>query len=94
MMNRIPVSQATFFIADSEPVSPLTPPAAARLSEVRCPVLAVAGDLDHPEVVRAAQVITAGVPNGRLVMMPGAAHVPSYEQPEAFCALLLDFLSA
>lgn len=92
MMNRIPVSQGTFFIADSEPVNPLTPPAVARLSEVRCPVLAVAGDLDHPEVVRAAQVVAAGVPNGRLVMMPGAAHVPSYEQPEAFLALVLDFV--
>lgn len=92
MMNRIPVSQGTFFIADTAPVNPLTPPAVARLSEVRCPVLTVAGDLDHPEVVRAAQVVAAGVPNGRLAMMPGAAHVPSYEQPEAFLALMLDFL--
>lgn len=92
MMNRIPVSQATFFIADTQPVNPLTPPAVTRLSEVACPVLAVVGDLDHPELARAAEVVVLGVQRGQKIVIHGAGHVPSYEQPEAFVAILSEFL--
>lgn len=94
MMNRIPVSQNTFLIGDMQPVNPLTPPAITRLSEVACPVLVVVGDLDHPEILRAADEVVAGVRDGRKVVMTGAGHVPSYEQPEHFCEVLLDFLGA
>lgn len=91
-MNRIPVSRKTFFIADMEPVNPLTPPAVTRLNEVACPVLIVVGSLDHPELARAADMMAEGIPNARKVVMDGAAHVPSFEQPEVFNPILLDFL--
>lgn len=93
LMNRIPVSQSTFFIADTEPANPLTPAAVTRLSEVVCPVLAIVGDLDHPELLRATDEIAAGVQNGRKVVMNGTAHVPSYEKPAEFIGLLLGFLA-
>jgi len=91
-MNRIPVAQSTFFIADTQPANPLIPAAQSRLSEVACPVLAIVGNLDHPELLRATDDIARGVQNGRKIIMEGTAHVPSYEQPEAFMQILLDFL--
>jgi len=91
-MNRIPVSQATFFIADNAPVNPLTPPAITRLSDVTVPVLVVVGSLDHPEISRAADVILGGVQHAHKLVMEGTGHVPSYEQPEAFNAALLEFI--
>lgn len=91
-MNRIAVTQNTFLIADSQPLNPLTPPAATRLGEVCCPTLIVAGKLDHPEVLRAADLMASSIPNAQKVIIAGSAHVPSYEKPEVFNGLLSDFL--
>ncbi len=91
-MNRIPVAQNTFLVADAQPLNPLNPPAITRLETVACPTLVVAGALDHPEVLRAADEMAGRIPNARKVVMEGTGHVPSYEQPETFAALLLDFL--
>ena len=91
-MNRLPVSQNTFFSADTQPLNPLTPPAVGRLGDVRCPALIVVGALDHPEVVRASTVLADRIPNARQVIIEGAAHVPSFEKPEAFNPILLNFL--
>jgi 2-hydroxy-6-oxonona-2,4-dienedioate hydrolase len=91
-MNRIPVSLGTFFRADTQPLNPLDPPAATRLEEVRCPTLIVAGSLDHPEVLRAADEMAARIPEARKVIFEGSGHVPSYEQPDQFVRQLLEFL--
>ncbi|HEY9526832.1 MAG TPA: alpha/beta hydrolase [Anaerolineales bacterium] len=91
-MNRIPVSQGTFFRADTQPVDPLDPAAATRLEEVRCPTLIIAGSLDHPEVLRAADEMAARIPGARKVIFEGSGHVPSYEQPDQFIRQLLEFL--
>jgi pimeloyl-ACP methyl ester carboxylesterase len=91
-MNRISVAQQTFLIADVQPENPLNPPAVTRLEAVQCPALIVAGALDHPEVLRAAEEMTARIPHARKAVLEGSAHVPSYEQPEVFTTLLLDFL--
>lgn len=93
-MNRISIERKTFLVADWQPLNPLEPPAVTRLSEVRCPTLVVAGSLDHPEILRAADVLMAGIPDARKVIMTGSGHVPGYEQPEVFSALLLEFLAA
>ncbi|MBI5958401.1 MAG: alpha/beta hydrolase, partial [Chloroflexi bacterium] len=92
VMNRIPVERQTFLIADMQPVCPLDPPAIKRLHEVQAPVLVVAGALDHPEVLRAADIMVKGIPNARKVIIDSAGHVPSFERPEVFSPLLLDFL--
>jgi pimeloyl-ACP methyl ester carboxylesterase len=91
-MNRIPVAQSTFFVADTQPVNPLDPPAVTRLEDVVCPTLVIAGSLDYPEVLRAADEMTARIPNSKKVIIDGSGHVPSYEQPENFLRHLLEFL--
>jgi pimeloyl-ACP methyl ester carboxylesterase len=91
-MNRIPVERNTFAVADMQPLNPLDPPAVGRLDAVRCPTLIVAGALDHPEIVRAAEVMAQGIPHARQAIIDGAAHVPSFERPEVFNPLLLEFL--
>ena len=91
-MNRIPVAQNTFLMADAQPMNPLNPPAITRLETEACPTLIVVGALDHPEVLRAADEMAGRIPNARKVIIEGSGHVPSYEQPDAFAALLLDFL--
>jgi pimeloyl-ACP methyl ester carboxylesterase len=91
-MHRIPATQKTSFIADSQPVDPLDPPAVTRLQEVSCPTLIIVGSLDHPELLRAAEDMAARIPDARKVIFEGSGHVPSYEQPEYFTRQLLDFL--
>ncbi len=91
-MNRIPVAQGTFFSADAQPLNPLDPPAVTRLESVGCPTLVVAGALDHPEVLRAADEMAARIPHAKKAIMDACGHVASYEQPDAFVGLLLGFL--
>jgi pimeloyl-ACP methyl ester carboxylesterase len=91
-MNRIPVAQSTLFIADAQPMNPLNPPAMTRLESVNIPTWVVAGALDHPEVLRAADEMVKRIPNAQKTIIASAGHVPSYEQPDAFTKLLLDFL--
>lgn len=93
-MNRRPVADKTFLIADMQPANPLDPPALERLADVPCPTLIVAGALDHPAVVRAVDVLTEGIPDARKAIMAASGHVPSFERPAAFNPLLLDFLTA
>ena len=93
-MNRISVSQRTFFNADTQPINPLDPPAITRLESVKCPTLVIAGALDHSEVLRAANEMAERIPNARKALIESAGHVPSYEQPDAFTKLLLDFLGS
>jgi pimeloyl-ACP methyl ester carboxylesterase len=92
-MNRIPVTQSTFFISDMQPANPLDPPAITRLEAVNCPTWVVAGALDHAEVLRAADEMARRIPGARKTVIESAGHVPSYEQPEQFVNLLMDFLS-
>lgn len=91
-MNRIAVAKRTWAIADSQPVDPLDPPAVQRLNEVQIPTLIIAGALDHPEVVRAADVMESQIKGARKVILQGGAHVPNMEQPAEFTHLVLDFL--
>jgi pimeloyl-ACP methyl ester carboxylesterase len=72
---------------ESEP-----PDAWSRLSEVRCPVLVVAGDLDLAHIRARAEELASRIPGGRFAVMAGAAHLPGLEQPVAFAAVLRDFL--
>ena len=93
-MNRIPVSQSTLFIADTQPIRPLDPPAITQLESVTCRTLVIAGAFDHPEVLRAADELARRIPNAQKTIIPAAGHVPGYEQPDAFVELLLDFLGS
>jgi pimeloyl-ACP methyl ester carboxylesterase len=77
---------------DAQPV-PFDPPAIERLTEVHVPVLVLAGELDQPAMLEMARVMADGMPNARLVTIPGASHLPSLERPETFNAILREFLS-
>lgn len=68
-------------------------PAVERLGELRVPVLAAVGELDQPDIHLAADVIAERVPGARRVVLPGVAHLPALEHPEAVAALVRDVLS-
>jgi pimeloyl-ACP methyl ester carboxylesterase len=78
---------------EAAPEHELTPPAAARLAEIACPILVLVGDGDQPPVLAAAERIAASAPDARLVVWPDTAHLPTLERPDAFAALLRDFLA-
>ncbi len=90
-MNKIPVQHRTFLVADMQPDRPLVPPALTRLEMVNCPVLVVAGALDHSEVLRAADMLAEGIPGARKVIIERSGHVPSFERPDVFTPFLREF---
>lgn len=72
---------------------PLAPPASGRLGEIQVPVLVVVGEHDLPINHRVAGLLVEGIPNAELTVIPGAAHLPSLENPELFNQVLRDFLA-
>lgn len=92
-MNRVPVENGTWAVADASPLSPLSPPAAVRLGDIGVPVLVMAGALDNPEILRAADLLVDEIEGAEKVVMPDTAHVPNMEKPAEFNQIVLDFLS-
>jgi len=91
-MNRIPVQQGTFFIADGQSLNPLDPPAARRLNEFRMPALIIAGALDDPEILRAAELMASEIQGAQKVILPSSAHLPNMENPQLFNQTVLSFM--
>jgi pimeloyl-ACP methyl ester carboxylesterase len=77
---------------DGRPV-PLQPPASSRLADLRCPVLAVAGELDASGVAQTARHLEAEAPDARAVILPGVAHMIGMEMPDELAALVIDFVA-
>ncbi len=71
---------------------PLAPPAAERLADLRCPVLAVAGALDVTDVAETARHLEANAPNARAVVLPDVAHMIGMERPAVLASLIVQFL--
>ncbi len=61
-----------------------------RLGEIRCPVLAVIGELD-PDRLADAERMAEKMPNCETVIVEGAGHFVQLDQTETFHALLEDF---
>ena len=63
------------------------------LPEVKQPVLLFCGDLDV--VVRPihAEILLAGLPNARRVVVEGCGHVPGYSHPEVLAEVVRQFLT-
>jgi pimeloyl-ACP methyl ester carboxylesterase len=93
-MTRIPLENGTFLKSDAQPANPLDPPAVGRLKSLRMPTLIVAGALDHPEILRAADMMTKEIPDAKKVIIPDAAHMPNMEKPKEFNQAVLEFLGA
>jgi pimeloyl-[acyl-carrier protein] methyl ester esterase len=64
----------------------------SRLDTVRQPALVVAGERDRLTPAEAGRRLAAGLPGGRLLALPGAAHVPFLSHPGAFVAAVTGFL--
>jgi pimeloyl-ACP methyl ester carboxylesterase len=64
-----------------------------RLREIACPTLIVWGDRDRLISVRDADVFAELIPNSRKVVFGDTGHMSMLERPEAFNALLEEFLA-
>lgn len=64
-----------------------------RLDEIAVPTLVVVGAEDRVTGVAESQVLAAGIPSARLVIVPDAGHAANQERPDEFNRLLLDFLA-
>lgn len=74
-------------------LSPLTP-AWERLNEIKIPVRILCGDLDVPHIQARCQKLAETLPNARFEVFPGAAHLPSLEQPKNLTIRLLNLLAS
>jgi 3-oxoadipate enol-lactonase len=71
----------------------LDPATLNQLAEIRVPTLILVGSLDLEAIHEAARGVAGGIAGARLVNWPGTAHLPSMERPDAFLALLRDWLA-
>ncbi len=74
------------------PVSWPEPPAATRLGEVAAPTLVVVGTHDHPDFLRIAERLAAGIPGAETAALE-TGHLPALEQPDEFNRIVLGFLA-
>lgn len=91
VMNKIAVENQTWAV-DMQSTDSLNPPATERLKELTMPVLIIVGALDHPEILRAAGLMQAGIKGAQKVIIPNGAHVPNMDNPLEFNRVVLDFL--
>jgi pimeloyl-ACP methyl ester carboxylesterase len=91
-MNLIPVRRNTWLFADSQPINQLNPPAIDRLDAIHIPTLIMAGALDHPELLRAADLMADAIKGAKKHILSDSAHVPSMEKPAEFTQVVLNFL--
>jgi 3-oxoadipate enol-lactonase len=63
-----------------------------RLSSIAAPTLVITGDQDILVPRQYADILCESIPDSRLEVIEGAAHVVNIEQPEGFNAVVLDFL--
>jgi pimeloyl-ACP methyl ester carboxylesterase len=78
---------------EAAPEHELTPPAAARLTELACPILVVVGDADQPSIRTVAERVAAEAALAQIVVWPGVAHMLTLERPDDFAELVLDFVA-
>lgn len=65
----------------------------AQLERIAAPAQVVWGDLDLPHLQQQGQILAQRMPHAQACVLPGVAHLPSLEAPEAFNAALRGFLS-
>ncbi len=63
-----------------------------QLQKIQCPVLVMSGDRDAIKLEHSIKIFRS-IPRANLFVMPGATHFGSYEKPELFDKVLLDFFS-
>jgi pimeloyl-ACP methyl ester carboxylesterase len=63
------------------------------LASIKGPTLVVTSDNDHLIPRELSELIAARISGAKLVVMPGAGHIPFMEQPEQVTRIVLDFVS-
>jgi pimeloyl-ACP methyl ester carboxylesterase len=101
---RLPLGFLTVLATDSYRAGPLTLLRAGRqllrtdirhqLAAIQAPTLLIWGERDSVVPPRIGRRLAEFLPHATLVVIKGAGHVPMWEQPSAFNAALLDFLTA
>jgi 3-oxoadipate enol-lactonase len=64
------------------------------LERVKVPVLVLVGEHDEATPPPMSRELEALLPNARLKIIPGCAHVPQLQSPELFLDAIGDFLAA
>lgn len=62
------------------------------LARIAAPTLVLSGDEDPATPAEHGKLIAAGVPAARFALVPGVAHLGSYERPELFNRLIQEHL--
>ena len=68
------------------------PDSTSVLADIAVPVLALVGEEDTLTPVAESRRIAEAVPQGRLVVLPGAGHLSNLENPDAFQRELVSYL--
>lgn len=89
MQRRAFAVQTALGIEESPRVDDLLP----RARELRCPTLVAVGEHDIPEMHAIARALAEAIPGARFELVPGTAHLPSLEDPEATGPLIERFLA-
>jgi pimeloyl-ACP methyl ester carboxylesterase len=54
----------------------------------------VTSDNDHLIPRELSELIATSIPGAKLVVMPGAGHIPFMEQPEQVARIVLEFIAS
>ena len=71
----------------------LTPSRRERLGGVASPTLVLVGALDQRDFRRIGRFLADEIPGAQFEELPGVAHLPPLERPEAFARAVIRFLS-
>ena len=71
---------------------PLDPPRGERWAEITQPTLVMVGEHDLPDCRQSAELLAGALSHHDAIVVPGAAHLPSLEQPDEFNRVLVGFL--
>jgi 3-oxoadipate enol-lactonase len=63
-----------------------------KLAQVTVPALVLVGEHDEATPPAMSTELAAGLPDAKLVVLPGCAHVPQLQEPELFLAAIRDFI--
>ncbi|MFZ2652340.1 MAG: alpha/beta fold hydrolase [Burkholderiaceae bacterium] len=66
----------------------------AQLASVRVPVLVLVGEMDEATPPPMSRELAAGLPDARLVVLSGCAHVPQLQAPQLFLSTIAEFIAS
>lgn len=89
-MNRLALSNSANQLGKRLPDSDTQ--AAARLGELKIPVLMIVGEYDEPYIHAAADYVVEKVPSARKAIIEDAGHLPNMDHPDQFHTIAGSFL--